>query len=110
MTSAPSEDSPESAISPKEKRSICQAARKIFYADRTERVLMRELERTLGPQRLHNLLAYTSGVFPNIKYLDAKRALEAQRSICSFFEHSQKTPRKGEVQWKPQNPVLTITA
>jgi len=100
----------ENAILAKEKKSICQAARKIFYADRTERVLMRELERTLGPQRLCTLLTYTSGVLPNIKYQDAKRALEVQRSICKFFEQSKETQRKGEVQWQPQNPTLTTTA
>jgi hypothetical protein len=46
-------------ISAKEKKIICQATRKIFYSERTESRLTRELERTIGPTRLRHLLTHS---------------------------------------------------
>jgi TfuA protein len=97
-------------ISEKEKRVICQTARKIFYSDRTERVLMRELERVIGLSRLQYLLSHTSGVVPNIKNLDARRALELERSVCSLLAQSKETEGKGEMQWTHRNPAIRAMA
>src|SRR5579862_3807004 len=49
-------------IDAREKKMICQAARRIFYADRTERTLMREFARAMGASKLQSLLSHTSGV------------------------------------------------
>jgi hypothetical protein len=99
----------KNVISAKEKKIICQSSRKIFYAERTESRLMRELERTIGPGCLKCLLAYTSGVIPNIKYLDAKRAVEHQRCTYGSWTSAVKQQRKGELQWPQQNIQLGTT-
>jgi TfuA protein len=100
----------KNVISAKEKKIICQATRKIFYAERTESRLMRELERTIGSCRLDYLLAHTSGAIPNIKHLDAKRAVELQCSTYDFWTNNVKQQRKGEMQWNPRNIRLGTTA
>jgi hypothetical protein len=100
----------KNVISAKEKKIICQATRKIFYAERTEIRLMRGLERTIGSSRLECLLTHTSGAIPNIKYLDAKRAVELQRSTYDFWASTVAQQRKGELQWNPQNIQLGNTA
>jgi TfuA protein len=100
----------KNVIPASEKKIICQTARKIFYSDRTERKLMRELERTIGVSRLHCLLGHTSGVVPNIKHLDARRALELQRSVCDLSAQPEEIQRKGEMQWRHQNPAVKTMA
>jgi hypothetical protein len=100
----------KSVISASEKKIICHTARKIFYSDRTERILMRELERTIGVSHLQYLLTHTSGVVPNIKHLDARRALELQRSVCDLSAQPKGIPGKGEMQWTHQNPAMRIMA
>lgn len=98
----------KNVISVSEKKIICRTARRIFYSDRTERILMRELERTIGLNRLQYLLAHTSGVVPNIKHLDARRALELQQSVCDVSAQPEEISRKGEMQWKHQNPAMRM--
>jgi hypothetical protein len=97
-------------ISASEKKIVCRTAHRIFYSDRTERMLMRELERTLGLSRLQYLLAHTSGVIPNIKHLDARLALAFQQSVCGPSIQSERIPSKGEMQWKHQNPAMRTMA
>ena len=93
----------------REKKIICLTARRIFYADRTERALMRELGRAIGVSRLQCLLSPTSGVIPNIKHLDARRAVELQRSVCDLLTQPNEITSKGEMQWR-QNPAMRIMA
>ena len=100
----------KNVIPASEKKIICRTARRIFYSDRTERILMRELERTIGLSRLQYLLAHTSGVVPNIKHLDARRALGFQRSVCDVSAQPEEIPRKVEMQWKHQNPAMRTMA
>jgi TfuA protein len=95
-------------ISAKKKKIICQATRKIFYAERTESRLTRELERTIGPTRLRHLLTHTSGVLPNIKYLDAIRAVELERSACNLLTRTAEQQIKGDLQWNPQSILRTM--
>jgi len=94
-------------ISTKEKKIICQTTRKIFYAERTEGKLMRELERVIGSNRLKHLLTYTSGAIPNIKYLDAIQAVELQESACKLLTSAEQES-KGDLKWNPQNILRTM--
>jgi hypothetical protein len=66
----------EACISGQEKRMILRTARRIFFAERTEARLMLKLEQAIGSNRLKYLLSCTSGAIPDIKYLDARRAVE----------------------------------
>jgi hypothetical protein len=100
----------KNVISPAEKKIICRTARKIFYSDRTERVLMRELERTIGVNRLQYLLGHTSGVVPNIKHLDAKTALKLHQSVYDLMTEPKEILRKGDMQWIHQNPAIRTMA
>jgi|SRR5579859_6339533 len=81
-------------ISKHEKKSLCLATRKIFYAERTKSRLIRELERTIGSMCLKGLLAHTSGMFPDIKQLDARRAVRLHRVFCDSPATRRKQPIK----------------
>jgi hypothetical protein len=65
----------QNLISASERTTILKAARKIFFAERTRSKLWRALSNTIGLIRLGDLLEYTSGELPNIKYEDARRAV-----------------------------------
>ena len=83
---------------------------------------MRELERKIGSSRLAELLAHTSGAFPDIKHLDARRAVELQRSFAEvpakIHAHlAEKTidhptdphpTTQGEERWNRKTPVQTM--
>jgi TfuA protein len=97
----------KNVIDAREKKMICQTARRIFYADRTERTLMREFARAIGASRLQGLLSHTSGVLPNIKHLDARQAVELQRSVCDLLTQPNEITSKGEMQWT-QNPAMRM--
>ena len=91
-------------ISVREKKTICRTTRKIFYAERTESKLIRELERTIGASSLRDLLAHTSGTFPDIKHLDARRAVQLHRSLCDSSTTIEQ-PIKESSQWNPKIQV-----
>lgn len=94
-------------ISAREKKGICQATRKIFYAERTERRLTRELERMMGSSRLEELLAHTSGTFPDIKHLDARRAVLLHRSLCDSSTTTEQ-PMEERSKWNQRIQVETM--
>jgi TfuA protein len=74
-------------VSAQEKTTILRVARRIFYAERTKARLMPELEKAIGSNRLEHLLSCTSGVIPDIKYVDARRAVE----FADTFKHRTRT-------------------
>jgi TfuA protein len=65
----------EGYVSARERAQIVQAARRIFFAERSEKRLMVALEKTLGRDRLTHILNHTSGRIPDIKAIDAERAV-----------------------------------
>lgn len=71
-----------SLLSMEERRKIIKTARLIFYSDRTEAVVRQILESALGRSRLASLLRKFGGVLPDIKKLDAARAITAAATIC----------------------------
>ncbi|HET6208145.1 MAG TPA: TfuA-like protein [Terracidiphilus sp.] len=94
-------------ISAKDKKEICQVTRKIFYAERTESRLTRELERTIGASRFKELLKHTSGTFPDIKHIDALRAVRLHRSFCDSSTSTEQ-PFKERNKWNQKIQVATM--
>lgn len=62
-------------IRPAEKSAVLRAARRIFFADRTEARLRKTLRKLLGPERLDAMLTALGGAIPDIKAEDARRAV-----------------------------------
>jgi hypothetical protein len=62
-------------VSRQERAIAARRARRIFYADRTEKRLLAALEETLGRTRLTALLQKTEGTIPDIKSIDAEQAV-----------------------------------
>jgi len=62
-------------ISRVERALIVRGARKIFYADRTETRLRAAVEGVLGAARLESILERSAGAIPDIKAIDAARAV-----------------------------------
>jgi len=94
-------------ISAREKKAICQTTRKIFYAERTEGRLRREFVRMMGSSRLKELLAHTSGTFPDIKHLDARRAALLHRSLCDSSTTTEQ-PMEERSKWNQSIQVETM--
>jgi hypothetical protein len=63
---------------------LLNAARRIFFADRTEQRLFAAFEKCIGSQRLKSILSATGGTITDIKLLDAERAvLYAKRAVAA---------------------------
>jgi len=60
----------------------------------------------MGSSRLKELLAYTSGTFPNIKHLDARRAVLLHRSLCDSSKTTEQ-PIEERSKWN-QNIQVEI--
>jgi TfuA protein len=71
-------------VSAQERQQILKMARSVFFAERTEAMVNQIFERTLGRNRLACLLQEFNGVFPDIKQLDATRAITAAAKICNI--------------------------
>ena len=69
-------------IGRKEERAVLGAARKIFFAERTEDRLADTLRRAVGDQVLQSLLTFSSGRIPSIKSLDAEEAVRRAASLA----------------------------
>ena len=69
-------------IRPAEKAAVLRAARRIFFADRTEMRLWSSLRKLLGPERLDAMLTALGGVMPDIKAEDARRAVLLAQTIA----------------------------
>lgn len=75
-------------VSRQERALAARRARKIFYADRTEKRLFAALEETLGRTRLTTLLQKSAGRIPDIKSVDAEQAVAfADRFAREFSPH-----------------------
>lgn len=70
------------AIRPAEKAAVLRAARRIFFADRTEARLQSTLRKRLGPDRLDAMLTVLGGAMPDIKAEDARRAVQLAETIA----------------------------
>jgi hypothetical protein len=68
-------------IGRKEGTAVLRAARKIFFAERTEDRLLDSLRRTVGDQVVQSLLAFSGGRIPSIKSLDAEAAVRRAASL-----------------------------
>jgi hypothetical protein len=64
----------------KERTLVLKAARKIFFAERTEDRLMESLRRAVGDEVVRSLLAFSGGQIPSIKSLDAEEAMRRAAS------------------------------
>jgi TfuA protein len=64
-----------------ERARLLKAARKIFFADRSLERLMAALRRAVGIDRLEALLAFSDGVIPSVKSLDALQAVRLSASL-----------------------------
>ena len=62
--------------SSKEVRRIAKVSRSFYFADRTEDALLAALENELGASRVAELLSGFGGSIPDVKRLDARRAIE----------------------------------
>lgn len=60
-------------------RRLFHRARQLFFADRSEERLRLELEKVVGPAKLHGLLSVSGGAITDIKAADARLALVATR-------------------------------
>jgi hypothetical protein len=69
-------------IGRKEGRAVLRAARKIFFAERTEDRLVVSLRHAVGDQALQSLLALSGGRIPSIKSLDAEEAVRRAASLA----------------------------
>lgn len=68
-------------IGRKEGTLVLKAARRIFFAERTEDRLADSLRQTVGDQVLQSLLAFSGGRIPSIKSLDAEEAVRRAASL-----------------------------
>lgn len=73
-------------VSRQERARAARRARKIFYADRTEKKLLAVLEETLGRTRLTTLLQKTAGRIPDIKSIDAEQAVAFADRFAREFQ------------------------
>jgi hypothetical protein len=74
-------------IGRKEATLVLRAARKLFFAERTEDRLADSLRRTVGEQVLQSLLAFSGGRIPSIKCLDAEEAV--RRAVSRTIDERQ---------------------
>lgn len=69
-------------IGRKEGTRVLKAARKIFFAERTEDRLADSLRRVVGDRILQSLLTLSGGRIPSIKSLDAEEAVRRAASLA----------------------------
>lgn len=65
----------------KERSLVLKAARRIFFAERTEDRLADSLARAVGDRLLRSLLAFSGGSIPSIKSLDAEEAVRRAATL-----------------------------
>jgi TfuA protein len=70
-------------ISARESRAVVSAARKIFFADRSEKKFLNMLDRILGANRVRTLIDYAGGCIPDIKEIDGLKAIALSYSTGS---------------------------
>ena len=63
-------------VSRLERRRVVQAARGVFFGDRGEALLLELIARIVGHERLASMLAESGGTIPDVKALDAERAMD----------------------------------
>lgn len=66
----------QGAICNRDGAAVIRAARRVFYADRTEALLRDLVESQLGHLKTQQLLEVSGGTIPDIKSMDAREALE----------------------------------
>lgn len=62
-------------LTKREGACLCHAARKIFFAERTEEALITKLGQTIGADRLRQLLRTSGNTIPDIKRRDSAAAI-----------------------------------
>jgi TfuA protein len=65
-----------------ERAVLLKIARNIFFADRTLDRLMDALRRAVGGDTLDSLLAFSGGTIPNVKSIDAAKAVRLGASLA----------------------------
>jgi hypothetical protein len=68
------------SVSSRESRMVISRARKIFFANRSEKQLIAVMEDILGAERVRVLLDETGRVVPDVKELDALEAIQLSSS------------------------------
>ena len=100
-----------------ERRRASHAARRIFFAERTDEALGEAMARTIGSNRFKALLAETGGLIPNIKQVDATAALRLANAMLKERSSTQPTgttldathARRGPSSWQ-QNLTTSLAA
>jgi hypothetical protein len=72
-----------------EATALRRAARRIFFAERTEEALMAALRQAIGGSRLRDLLRRTGDLIPDIKRQDAEEALRL--AACLVHQGDSRT-------------------
>lgn len=62
-------------VDPETARRLLAKARRLFYADRSQKSLLREWEKAIGSADVHRLLAASEGCIADVKAADAEMAL-----------------------------------
>lgn len=68
-------------LSTNEAKRLCRVARKIFFADRTEKILLTKFKEVIEPDRLLRLLRGCGNSIPDIKRRDSEAALQLAARI-----------------------------
>jgi hypothetical protein len=84
------------------------AARRIFFADRTERRLKCELEKMVGPAELRRLYGVFTGGITDIKAADA-RGILTRLADCGGPQGGSPASSTSRTDFKPTDPRASKT-
>lgn len=73
----------------RERAAVLKVARNVFFAERTLERLMDTLKRAIGGGTLDSLLAFSGGIIPSVKAVDAAEAVRLSASLTQRRERGQ---------------------